>query len=214
MHRQLAPEGLTNSLKRRCGRRRNQPGPTAPGHPGRSARRRQQARRRRRDAGEFASPGSGDPARLTRNVYRVLRGGVRQASALGSSSGVVARADQRKPGPTAPQLIQRGDLLASLDRAAQAKVTLISGPPGSGKTSLLRAWADGPGAAVPTGSRPGTARTSRTPSSSGSPSSAPSGGPPARPAEADSWQRHPISTRRPSPTECARSSLSTANAPS
>ena len=62
-----------------------------------------------------------------------------------SSSGVVARADQRKPGPTAPRLIQRGDLLASLDRAAQAKVTLISGPAGSGKTSLLRAWADGPG---------------------------------------------------------------------
>jgi len=58
---------------------------------------------------------------------------------------VVARADQRRPGPATPRLIQRGDLLASLDRAAQAKVTLISGPAGSGKTSLLRAWADGPG---------------------------------------------------------------------
>src|ERR1700678_4800163 len=43
------------------------------------------------------------------------------------------------------RLIRRGDLLASLDRAAHAKVTLISGPAGSGKTSLLRAWADGPG---------------------------------------------------------------------
>src|SRR5258705_5583599 len=95
--------------------------------------------------GESASPGSGDPTRLTRNVYRVLRGGGRQATTLGSSSGVVARADQRKPGPATPRLIQRGDLLASLDRAAQAKVTLISGPAGSGKTSLLRAWADGPG---------------------------------------------------------------------
>jgi LuxR family transcriptional regulator, maltose regulon positive regulatory protein len=42
-------------------------------------------------------------------------------------------------------LIQRGELLASLDRTAEAKVTLISGPAGSGKTSLLRAWADGPG---------------------------------------------------------------------
>ena len=49
------------------------------------------------------------------------------------------------PGPAAPRLIQRGELLASLDRATQAKVTLISAPAGSGKTSLLRAWADGPG---------------------------------------------------------------------
>src|SRR6266446_412378 len=95
--------------------------------------------------GESASPGSGDPARVTRNLYRVLRGGGPQASALGSDSGAVARADQRKPGPTGPRLIQRGDLLASLDRAAEAKLTLISAPAGSGKTSLLRAWADGPG---------------------------------------------------------------------
>jgi LuxR family transcriptional regulator, maltose regulon positive regulatory protein len=51
----------------------------------------------------------------------------------------------RKPDPAAPRLVQRGDLLASLDRAAQAKVTLVSAPAGGGKTSLLRAWADGPG---------------------------------------------------------------------
>src|SRR5438874_3187709 len=61
------------------------------------------------------------------------------------NSGVVFRADHREPGPAVPRLIQRGELLASLDRAAQAKVTLISAPAGSGKTSLLRAWADGPG---------------------------------------------------------------------
>jgi LuxR family transcriptional regulator, maltose regulon positive regulatory protein len=42
-------------------------------------------------------------------------------------------------------VIQRGELLASLDRATAAKVTLISAPAGSGKTSLLRAWAAGPG---------------------------------------------------------------------
>jgi LuxR family maltose regulon positive regulatory protein len=58
---------------------------------------------------------------------------------------VVFRANQSKPDPAAPRLIQRGELLASLDRAAQAKVTLISAPAGGGKTSLLRAWADGPG---------------------------------------------------------------------
>ncbi|HJY55558.1 MAG TPA: LuxR C-terminal-related transcriptional regulator [Streptosporangiaceae bacterium] len=43
------------------------------------------------------------------------------------------------------RLIDRGDLLAALDRAAARKVTIISAPAGSGKTSLLRAWADRPG---------------------------------------------------------------------
>jgi len=42
----------------------------------------------------------------------------------------------------APWLIDRSDLLAALDRAAARKVTVISAPAGSGKTSLLRAWAD------------------------------------------------------------------------
>jgi len=46
---------------------------------------------------------------------------------------------------TAPRLIDRGDLLAALDRAAAGKVTIISAPAGSGKTSLLRAWAGRPG---------------------------------------------------------------------
>jgi LuxR family maltose regulon positive regulatory protein len=44
-----------------------------------------------------------------------------------------------------PRLIGRGDLLAALDRAAAKKVTIISAPAGSGKTSLLRAWAGRPG---------------------------------------------------------------------
>ena len=47
--------------------------------------------------------------------------------------------------PAAPRLIDRGDLLAALDRAAAKKVTIISAPAGSGKTSLLRAWAGRPG---------------------------------------------------------------------
>ena len=38
------------------------------------------------------------------------------------------------------RLIDRGDLIAALDRAAARKVTVISAPAGSGKTSLLRAW--------------------------------------------------------------------------
>jgi LuxR family maltose regulon positive regulatory protein len=44
-----------------------------------------------------------------------------------------------------PWLIDRDDLLAALDRAVARKVTIISAPAGSGKTSLLRAWADRPG---------------------------------------------------------------------
>jgi LuxR family transcriptional regulator, maltose regulon positive regulatory protein len=44
-----------------------------------------------------------------------------------------------------PRLIDRGDLVAALDRAAAKKVTIISAPAGSGKTSLLRAWAGRPG---------------------------------------------------------------------
>src|SRR2546430_10281761 len=44
-----------------------------------------------------------------------------------------------------PRLIGRGDLLAALDSAAAKKVTIISAPAGSGKTSLLRAWAGRPG---------------------------------------------------------------------
>jgi LuxR family transcriptional regulator, maltose regulon positive regulatory protein len=49
--------------------------------------------------------------------------------------------------PAAPRLIDRGGLVAALDRAAARKVTIISAPAGSGKTSLLRAWAGRPGQA-------------------------------------------------------------------
>ena len=38
-------------------------------------------------------------------------------------------------------LIDRHDLVAALDRAVERKVTVISAPAGSGKTSLLRLWA-------------------------------------------------------------------------
>jgi LuxR family maltose regulon positive regulatory protein len=43
------------------------------------------------------------------------------------------------------RLIARSDLLAALDRATARRVTIISAPAGSGKTSLLRSWADLPG---------------------------------------------------------------------
>ncbi len=47
--------------------------------------------------------------------------------------------------PATSRLIDRSDLLAALNRAAAGKVTIISAPAGSGKTSLLRTWADRPG---------------------------------------------------------------------
>ena len=42
----------------------------------------------------------------------------------------------------ARSLLDRGDLLQMLDRAVTKRVTVISAPAGSGKTSLLRAWVD------------------------------------------------------------------------
>src|SRR5436190_14709700 len=42
-------------------------------------------------------------------------------------------------------LLDRKDLLQLLDRAVTKRVTVISAPPGSGKTSLLRVWSDRPG---------------------------------------------------------------------
>jgi LuxR family transcriptional regulator, maltose regulon positive regulatory protein len=42
-------------------------------------------------------------------------------------------------------MVARDDLVARLDDAAARKVTIISAPAGSGKTSLLGAWADRPG---------------------------------------------------------------------
>ncbi|MFC5831436.1 LuxR C-terminal-related transcriptional regulator [Nonomuraea insulae] len=46
------------------------------------------------------------------------------------------------PMPARTGLIKRGDLIAVLDRAVEKQVTIISAPAGSGKTSLLRMWAE------------------------------------------------------------------------
>ena len=51
----------------------------------------------------------------------------------------------RAPGGAEPGLIRRHDLMAALNQAARKRVTIISAPAGTGKTSLLRAWAGHPG---------------------------------------------------------------------
>lgn len=51
-----------------------------------------------------------------------------------------AGATQATPWPTHAATIRRDALVEVLDRATQSRVTVISAPPGSGKTFLLRAW--------------------------------------------------------------------------
>jgi LuxR family maltose regulon positive regulatory protein len=64
---------------------------------------------------------------------------------IGTRAGVDIEADFSGVAPATLRLIDRGDLVAALDRAAASKVTIISAPAGSGKTCPLRAWADRPG---------------------------------------------------------------------
>src|SRR5690348_10843123 len=45
-------------------------------------------------------------------------------------------------GSHAGGVLDRSDLLQTLDHAVTKRVTIVSAPAGSGKTSLLRAWAE------------------------------------------------------------------------
>ncbi|HEY2595298.1 MAG TPA: hypothetical protein VGK33_15505 [Chloroflexota bacterium] len=67
-------------------------------------------------------------------------------SSLQLKAGVATASNEHLTGGRAPdgdthgaRLIERGRLLAALDRAVARKVTVVSAPAGSGKTSLLRA---------------------------------------------------------------------------
>jgi LuxR family transcriptional regulator, maltose regulon positive regulatory protein len=61
----------------------------------------------------------------------------------GAMTGMPPTAD-RAADAARPGLIGRPDLITALDQAAGKRVTIISAPVGSGKTSLLRAWAGRP----------------------------------------------------------------------
>jgi LuxR family maltose regulon positive regulatory protein len=63
----------------------------------------------------------------------------------GSGRAPGGAAPVHRRGKAGPGLIRRHDLVAALDRAVQKRVTIISAPAGTGKTSLLRTWADQPG---------------------------------------------------------------------
>ncbi len=54
----------------------------------------------------------------------------------------LSAAEGRAAGATRQGLIDRHELVATMDHAAGNRVTIISAPAGSGKTSLLHAWAD------------------------------------------------------------------------
>jgi hypothetical protein len=99
--------------------------------------------RRREDEG---AAGPRVRARLTARALAWYRG--RRCPDWVTGAGGVGRGDQGRTvtvAPAVPRLIGRGDLVAALDRAVTRKVTIISAPAGSGKTSLLRAWAGRPG---------------------------------------------------------------------
>ncbi len=61
---------------------------------------------------------------------------------VGGRSQPAHRVGIEKDVSVARGLLYRDDLLRKLDRAVTKRVTVISAPPGSGKTSLLTAWAD------------------------------------------------------------------------
>ena len=103
-----------------------------------------------------------------------------------------------------PGLVSRDDLVARLDHAATRKVTIVSAPAGSGKTSLLRAWA-----AARTGltasRRCRCAMTSRMRSFSGSPCSTPSVGLPAATGMSRHCDAQNLTGRRWSTRSCRSS---------
>src|SRR6266566_3670667 len=102
----------------------------------------------RRQSGERPSPDSGDSRGwMGSRRRRVFESAAEPRVRARLTVGALAWYRDRPVtvAPAAPRLIDRGDLVAALDHAAASKVTVISAPAGSGKTSLLRSWAGRPG---------------------------------------------------------------------
>jgi hypothetical protein len=140
--------------------------------------------------GEKSSPDSGDLHGYADRVQPVPgRDGAMTDVSAAVGSG-------RAPSTARPGPIDRHNLAAALDHAAEKKVTVISAPAGSKKTSLLRVRAGHPGQdrrIAFMSVRP----ASMTRSCSGSPFSARSATPPAQTAVRSRRPRHPASTASP-----------------
>ena len=75
---------------------------------------------------------------LTHDATSAVEGRHRAGEKSPPDSGDLRGYPDRVP-PSRPGPIDRHDLVAALDHAAKKKMTIISAPAGSGKTSLLRA---------------------------------------------------------------------------
>jgi LuxR family transcriptional regulator, maltose regulon positive regulatory protein len=104
-----------------------------PGRSGRVQRARRAGDRSSPDSGDQQSIGAGYPDRVPGGDGEMPAGEGRAAGAAGAA------------GAARQRLIDRHDLVATLDRAVGKQVTIISAPAGSGKTSLLHTWAERPG---------------------------------------------------------------------
>jgi LuxR family maltose regulon positive regulatory protein len=76
-----------------------------------------------------------------RNLIEVLDRRDRITTMARTESGEHAQQPISRDDSVTGGLLDWADLLQMLDRAVSKRVTVVSAPPGSGKTSLLRAWA-------------------------------------------------------------------------